>query len=335
MRAWDSIQMIRAHLADEISETIFSLRLSYSLHDNPKYIRSLVDTLPEGNTLSTKDGEAYIFGCGYYGRKLQKFLPNNWQGFIDNNYQIRGGYEAGLKIYGPEEVPRDAIIYIANKYHYIEIINQLLALGFHAENVINIGKVIADMADRQYFDLAELPHVDEESFVDAGALNGDTSKAFLRWAGSQAANVYCFEPDANNAKKCRQNLAQVADKVKVSVIEKATWYELTSLHFSVHANGTSAISDTGVEVAATSLDEALGNARVTFVKMDIEGAEMEALQGAKHIIRTQHPKLAISVYHKPGDILEIPELILSYAPDYHFYLRHYCLFDNETVLYAI
>lgn len=103
----------------------------------------------------------------------------------------------------------------------------------------------------------------------------------------------------------------------------------------LNANGTSAISDRSVKVAATSLDEELGDARVTFIKMDVEGAEMEALRGAEHIIRTQHPKLAISVYHKPGDIIDVSELILSYASDYRFYLRHYCLFDNETVLYAV
>ena len=232
-------------------------------------------------------------------------------------------------------MPRDAVIYIANKYHYAEIMDQLLMFGFHIENILNIGKVIADMANRQYFDLAELPHTDEESFVDAGALNGDTSKAFLRWAGMQATHVYCFEPDAVNVEKCRRNLVSIADKVQVSIIEKATWSEPTCLHFSVHANGTSAISDRGGNVAATSLDEELGDARVTFIKLDVEGAEMETLRGAEHIIRTQHLKLAVSVYHKTGDILNVPELLLSYAPDYHFYLRHYCLFDNETILYAI
>jgi hypothetical protein len=69
--------------------------------------------------------------------------------------------------------------------------------------------------------------------------------------------------------------------------------------------------------------------------MDIEGAELEAIKGAKRIIEEQKPKLAICVYHKPEDIWELPELILSYNKEYKFYIRHYSYKDNETVLYAV
>ena len=74
---------------------------------------------------------------------------------------------------------------------------------------------------------------------------------------------------------------------------------------------------------------------ITFIKMDIEGSEIPALRGAKEIIETQKPKLAICVYHKPEDIWEIPELILDYVPEYRLYLRHYSITYTETVLYAI
>ena len=69
--------------------------------------------------------------------------------------------------------------------------------------------------------------------------------------------------------------------------------------------------------------------------MDIEGAEKEALIGCEQIIKAQKPKLAISIYHKPEDIIEIPELILSYCDSYRLFLRHYTFGITDTILYAV
>ena len=83
-----------------------------------------------------------------------------------------------------------------------------------------------------------------------------------------------------------------------------------------------------------SIDDMVGDDKVTFIKMDIEGAEMEALEGAKQTIERNRPKLAISIYHKEEDLWEIPFYILSKYPWYKIYMRHYTLTTNETVLYA-
>ena len=74
---------------------------------------------------------------------------------------------------------------------------------------------------------------------------------------------------------------------------------------------------------------------VEFIKMDIEGAERDALIGAKNIIINDKPKLAISLYHKYDDFYEIPNLILSFRPDYKLYIRHASEQLWETVLFAI
>lgn len=74
---------------------------------------------------------------------------------------------------------------------------------------------------------------------------------------------------------------------------------------------------------------------MSFIKMDIEGADLEALKGCQNTIRRYHPKLAISVYHKPEDIIEIPCYIKELVPEYRLYLRHYGNGDTETVLYAL
>lgn len=88
-------------------------------------------------------------------------------------------------------------------------------------------------------------------------------------------------------------------------------------------------------VEVTSLDTELEGKEVTFIKMDIEGAELEALIGAESLIKKNRPKLAISIYHKMEDIIEIPQIILEYYPDYRLYLRHYSIITTETILYAI
>lgn len=77
------------------------------------------------------------------------------------------------------------------------------------------------------------------------------------------------------------------------------------------------------------------NEKVTFIKMDIEGAELETLKGASRLIAEQKPKLAVCVYHKPEDIFTIPEYLRTLNPDYKFYLRYYTFAEWDTVLYAI
>lgn len=234
-----------------------------------------------------------------------------------------------------EDVPRDAQIFLANRYHHAEIIEQLHKAGFGDAQLFNLGKLIDDMARKQYFDLDAMPHAKKESFADVGALNGDTARAFLHWAGASADHVWCFEPDAKNAERCKKNLADLVQAGKLTVIPKGAWSKATTLSFSSQANGGSAIGAGDTTIATTTLDEVFAGHPVTFIKMDVEGAEYEALRGSEHTIRTQRPKLAISVYHRPEDILELARLILEYQPDYRLYLRHYCIFDNETVLYAV
>lgn len=124
---------------------------------------------------------------------------------------------------------------------------------------------------------------------------------------------------------------------KADIYQLGVWKRQADLHFhETLAGSSSCISNDGEQVVMVdSLDNVLGKKEVSFIKMDVEGAELEALQGAKNLIQRNAPKLAICVYHKLSDIYEIPQLLLEYNPNYIFYLRHYSFEEYETVLYAI
>lgn len=103
------------------------------------------------------------------------------------------------------------------------------------------------------------------------------------------------------------------------------------LQFSFDGAGSS-IDENGITVEAEPLDP---DSKVTFVKMDIEGAEMNALEGMKSIIMEQKPKLAICIYHLYDDLWNIPKYIHELVPEYKLYMRHYSKINEETVIYAI
>ena len=90
-----------------------------------------------------------------------------------------------------------------------------------------------------------------------------------------------------------------------------------------------------IKISTVAIDDVVGGEEVSFIKLDVEGAELKALQGASRTIRTFRPRLAISVYHKPEDIIEILEYILALHNDYKLYLRHYQMSPCETIVYAL
>jgi FkbM family methyltransferase len=133
-------------------------------------------------------------------------------------------------------------------------------------------------------------------------------------------------------KKLRKNTSHL-DNIKI--IEKGCWSEKKALFFSNDGTVGSKIQDKGqLQIEVDSIDNVIQD-RITYIKMDIEGAELEALKGAKNTIMKYKPKLAVCVYHKQEDLITIPQYILSLNEHYKLYLRHYEENSCETVLYAI
>lgn len=171
--------------------------------------------------------------------------------------------------------------------------------------------------------------------MDAGSFDGMTSVYFKQWCRENAF-AYVFEPDRTCRQKCIENLEKY--QVSYEFFQKGVWSGETKLRFNYLGNGNNSgrIEEQGDEIIeAVSLDSILSDKKITFIKMDIEGAEYQALLGAERIIRKHQPKLAVSIYHRLEDILQIPEIILKFCPQYRLYLRHYSVKKYETVLYAL
>ncbi len=329
-------QNIYSKLMDDISKRIFEERLLYSISKDPHFIRNIIRELTEGQNFEKelkKSPNNYIFGAGAWGKELAHIWGGGWKGFLDNNVNIIGRTIAGLPVLSPADYDsyNQARIFVSTRLYYKEIVDQLLEIGVRAENIVNVGAVLDEMALQQYFDLQEMSHDQRECFVDVGSFDGKTSLQFIEWS-RQWEHIYCFEADPSNIGKIEKALHF---KDKVTIIKKLAWSQEGTVGFDAKGNGSSKIDAGGDMVSATTLDSELQDKRVTFIKMDIEGAESEALIGARNVIQNQTPKLAIAVYHKADDILSVLQQIIEYNPDYKLYLRHYSLTDLETVLYAI
>lgn len=199
------------------------------------------------------------------------------------------------------------------------------------------------------FDLLDLN--EKEIFVDCGAFDGDTISEFVEYVENSYEKIIAFEPDKNNAEKLKRKI----ESDKVRVIESGTGAKKGTASFYADASLYSNFVDTCIwgektrrdlyedaneyiEVPITSIDIELRGIPVSFIKMDIEGSELSALIGAQEIIKENHPKLAICVYHKQEDLFAIPNYIYSLETEawhYKYYLRHHSDNLTETVLYAI
>lgn len=178
-----------------------------------------------------------------------------------------------------------------------------------------------------------LRYTDDEVYIDGGAYDGDTIGLFITRVKGIFRQVLAFEPDLSNFERLRRNFGHDS---RVLLINKGLYSGTTTLLFRNTGTRASVLShQRGLGVPVTSIDEALDGGRVTFIKMNIEGAEIEALRGAVKSIRRHRPKLAISVYHRPCHLWRIPRLISEICSGYKYLLRQHDGGIIETVLYAL
>jgi FkbM family methyltransferase len=176
--------------------------------------------------------------------------------------------------------------------------------------------------------------------IDAGACWGDTALYFGNLTGDQG-RVYCYEFDPANLELFRHNMQLNPDIARrIQLVRNAVWSKPgevlgfvddgASSHVTSVRNASGSVTTDTID--ALTSREAI--AHVDFIKMDIEGAELEALKGAETTIRIHRPKLAISLYHRLEHFWQIPQFIDSLGLGYQFRLEHFTIHAEETMLFA-
>ena len=193
---------------------------------------------------------------------------------------------------------------------------------------------------KQYFDNNFFKYKEDgEIYIDCGAYDGDSIINFkrnMKRKNIPIKKIVAFEADKKNAELLKRNHADV------KVLVAGVWDEDTTLGFSDGNTTTSHVDESydnttnnnSIIIQAMTIDNCSDCSDVTLLKMDIEGAEMHALEGARNTILKNRPKLAICIYHSDEDMIRIAEWIHDLIPNYKLYVRQHSNCIAETVLYS-
>ncbi|WP_312647712.1 FkbM family methyltransferase [Aminipila sp.] len=178
---------------------------------------------------------------------------------------------------------------------------------------------------------------EQQVMIDCGAFTGDTLEDLIYVIKYHKFKSYeCYELDATNFKILQNNIKKLPNFIKNRIVAHNCGVGATVKDIVYNFNcGCTRIGLNGnMHGKIVTLDQEFENKSVTFLKMDIEGSEKEALQGARNLIKRNKPICAICVYHNVSDLWEIPKMLKEYVPEYQFILRHHTEIWDDTVCYA-
>lgn len=362
----ENTRKIYQMLGDEESKFVYMSSLAYVLSGDIRYAMGCIGTYmnryvesngyeftPHNitNLLSKlpKDRKIVLYGAGGDGAMLLPFVRRDERfiGFCSATKEHQKNGYLTYPVISPEELlaKKNLSVVIASSNYRYDLMDILKDGGYPQELVFDAIPYYHSNPEEsdQYFGPKFMKYEEEEVFVDAGCYDFLSSQALTRHCKC-VKKVYAFEPDPDNYQKClkaveRRNQKRIVD---VRIFPNGVWSEKTMLHFDAIGSTSSRVSDEemensgGIVIPVVAIDDTIDvNDKVTMIKMDIEGSELEALKGAKKTIQRDKPKLAICIYHKPEDMWEIPLYIKKLVPEYRLYIRHYSNYGNETVLYAV
>jgi FkbM family methyltransferase len=184
--------------------------------------------------------------------------------------------------------------------------------------------------DRQYFE-DFLPVEAGEVFVDGGGYDGQTTAQFAA-RNRKYRRIHYFEPTPAMMEISRRNLNGLRD---VRLVQKGLFSRHDRLRFNADAGSASSLSASGqTEIEVVRLDDEVLEP-ISFLKLDIEGAELEAIEGAAGHIRSSTPTLAVCIYHNQHDFWRVPMQVLEINHNYNIYVRHYSESVRETVMFFV
>jgi FkbM family methyltransferase len=192
--------------------------------------------------------------------------------------------------------------------------------------------------EQSYFPATIFELKSDEFFVDCGSYTGDTLEQFLLRTGNKFAGIVAVEPDPRNFANLRNWTKGLNPQVRsrIQLRGVAVGSKRCQVRFAAHGSeGSSIQQDGSIVVDCVPLDELLAEASPTYIKMDIEGAESDAIVGAQKIIQEHRPVLSICVYHTQHHLWSVPILIHTLTPDYRLFLRSHDSDGWDSVCYAI
>lgn len=190
-------------------------------------------------------------------------------------------------------------------------------------------------SDNQYFTQDIIRFGTNETFLDVGSYDGDTIKCFVSWTQGIYNEIIAIEPDNKKFSELVNNTEKYHDitYLNVGLAAKTEKIEFQSLESgcSQYIFGE---KNKGYNSKLILKGDSLMMSP-TYIKMDIEGAEKNALAGLDKTIKCYAPKMAICIYHKLSDLWEIPTLLSKYYNQYSLYIRHHSNSFSETVCYLV
>lgn len=334
---------IYERLQDEESKRVFEIRIAYILNRNmDNYVGALLDYYHDWRPLEIderriEDQEVILFGCGHDGRQACRLLMSGGGvkvAYYCDNYQC-GRIIGGIKVLSVDEVVkehRDAFVIIASSKFGESMYIQLAQRGFPYHNILlPKHKEVIGVRGEQYFDVFE-PRTDE-IYIDAGTFDGETVLKFCEWTKGNYRKIYAFEPTKNMCEVISEKMEKAGIK-NTEILNSAVWDRKETLHFFDNGPASKINSDGDMVVQGVNIDSVVSGEKVTFIKMDVEGCELKALEGAEQTIRVNKPRLAICIYHRLMDVFDIASYLLKVVPEYKFYVRQYWSTLGEAVLYA-
>lgn len=194
-----------------------------------------------------------------------------------------------------------------------------------------------DPADHCYFPPGIFEFSENETLLDCGAFDGDSLRHYLsRKPPGTRPNIVAFEPDSKSFSRLT-SYAETLKKDRIADIRLepfAVAGHSGTIGFTALGSVRSGVAVENIETVPCVAIDDLALAP-TLIKMDVEGYELQALQGAAVSLKRHRPVLAISLYHHAADLWTIPLFIKSLVPDYRLFLRRYAEDCWEQILYAV
>lgn len=245
-------------------------------------------------------------------------------------------------------------VFLEHPAHLLEHREEILELAARLADDESRRELLGHVTFRMTLDYAALPRTstdsyfppdvigalpDSISFVDCGAFDGDTLEEFLALQGERFGRVLEMEPDPANRERLEAYVRGLPAPVseRIEVVPAAVGAETGEASFEASGNPSAALAAGGGQtVRVVRLDDVAAELPdPVYVKMDVEGAEPDALRGAERLISERAPRLGVCVYHYAADLWEIPLQIAALRPDYRLYLRTHGEDGADIVCYAL